>query len=79
MIQVALREQDLTKTNRKPFQNHQSITFLLFKTFTVKFEFDRRLEHMFSYQGMQSGLPMFLVGELGAFEIFMQNGLFGKA
>ena len=30
---------------------------------------------MVSYQGMQSGLPMFLVGarEFGAFEIFMQN------
>ena len=46
---------------------------ILFKTRTVEFEFDRYLEHMVSYQGMQSGLPMFLVGEFGTLEIFMQN------
>ena len=28
---------------------------------------------MASYQGMQSGLPVFLVGEFGTFEIFMHN------
>ena len=33
---------------------------------------------MVSYQGMQSGLPIFLVGEFGAFEIFMQNDSFAN-
>ena len=47
---------------------------LLFKTNTLEFEFDRYLEHMVSYQGMQSGLAVFLAGgEFGAFEIFMQK------
>ena len=46
---------------------------LLFKMYTLKFEFDRHLEHMVSYQGMQSGLPVFLVAEFGALEIFVQN------
>ena len=45
---------------------------LLFKTYTLEFEFERRLEQMVSYQEMQSGLPVFLVGEFGAFEIFIQ-------
>ena len=43
---------------------------LLFKTYTVELEFDRPLEHMVSYQRMQSGIQVFLVG---TFEIFMQN------
>ena len=40
--------------------------------------FDRHFQHMVSYQGMQSGLPVFVVDEFGAFEIFMQNDFFGK-
>ena len=63
----------MIKTSKKPIQNHQSKTVLLSKTYTLEFEFDRHLEHMISYQGMQSGLPVFLVGEFGAFEIFVQN------
>ena len=35
---------------------------VLFKTNTQEFEFDRHLEHMVRYQGMQSRLPIFLVG-----------------
>ena len=46
----------------------------LFKTYTLKFKFDRHLERMVSYRGMQSGLPMFLDGEFGTFKIFLQNG-----
>ena len=52
MIQVALCEQALIKTNRK-------------------FEFDKDLEHMVSYQGMQSGLPAFHAGEFSAFRRFL--------
>ena len=78
MIQVALCEQALVKANRKPIENHQSKTLLLFKTFTLEFEFDRYLEHMFSYQRMQSGLPMFLVGEIGTFEIFFKTDCLEK-
>ena len=44
MIQVALCEQALIKTNRKPFRNHQSKTMLLLKTYTLEFESDRYLE-----------------------------------
>ena len=51
---------------------------LLFKTYTLEFEFDRHLEHMVSYQGTQNGFPVFHVGELGAFEIFMQNDCFAE-
>ena len=65
MIQVASCEQALLKTNRKPFQNHQSKAMLLFKTYTLEFEFDIHLKHMVSYQGVQSGLPVFLVAEFG--------------
>ena len=79
MIQVAFSEQALIKTNKKPIQNHQSKTMLLFKTCTLESEFDRRLEHMFSYQGMQSGLHVLLVGEFDPFEIFLQKRLFDKA
>ena len=67
------------KANRKPTPSHQSKTMLLFKMYTLEFEFDRHLKHMVSYQGMQSGLPVFLVGELGTFEIFTQKLLSGKA
>ena len=42
------------------------------------FEFDRHLEHMVSYQGMQSRLPVFAVGEFDAFEIFVQNDCFAN-
>ena len=76
MIQVAWCEQALIKTNRKLIQNQQSKTMLHFKTYT--WEFDRHLEHIFSYQGMQSGLPVILAGKFGAFEIFMQNDCFAK-
>ena len=61
--QVALSEQPLMKTNRKPIQNQQSKTVLLFKTYTQEFEFRRHPEHMVSCQGMQNGLPVFHVGE----------------
>ena len=73
MIQVALCEHASMKTNRKPIQNHQSKAMLLFKTYTLELESDRHLEHMVSYQGMQSGRPVFLVGEFGAFETFVQK------
>ena len=33
---------------------------------------------MVSYQGMQSGFPVFLVGEFGTFEIFMRTDCFAK-
>ena len=33
---------------------------------------------MVSFQGMQSGLPVFVVGEFRAFEIFIQNHCFTK-
>ena len=66
------------KTNKKTIQNHQSKTMLLFKMYTLEFEFDRHLEHMVNYQGMQSGLPVFLFCEFGDFEIFMQNDCFAK-
>ena len=74
MIQVSSGEQALikTNTNRKPIQTHQSKT-----TYTLEFEFDRHLEHMVRHR-MQSGLYVFVVGEFGAFEIFMQNGCFAK-
>ena len=38
---------------------------LLYKMYTLEFEFGRHLEHIVSYQGMQSGLSVFLVGEFG--------------
>ena len=50
---------------------------LLFKTYTLEFEFDIHLEHMVSYQGMQSGLSVFRVAEFGTFEFSLQK-LFGK-
>ena len=78
MIQVALCEQALIQTNRKRIQNHQSRTVLLFIMTTLEFKFKRHLDHMGSYQGMQSGLPVFLVGEFGAFKIFIQNDCFAK-
>ena len=46
---------------------------LLFKMYTLGFEFERHLEQMVSYQGMQSGLPVFLVDEFGTFEILCKN------
>ena len=73
MIQVTSCEQALIKANKKPIQNHQSKIMLLFKSYTLGFEFDRHLEHMVSYQGMQSGLPVLLVDEFGTSQIFMQK------
>ena len=55
----------LIKINKKTIQNHQSKTVLLFKTYTLEFKFDRHLENMVSYQGLQDGLLVFLVGEFG--------------
>ena len=71
MMQVALCEQALIKANKKPIQNHQSKTMFLFITHTLELEVDRYLEHMVSYQGIQSRLPKFLAGEFGTFEIFI--------
>ena len=70
MRHVASCEQALIKTNRNPIQNHQSKTLLLSKTFALEVEFDRRLEHMFSYQRMRTGIPVFPVGEFGTFVVF---------
>ena len=50
----------------------------LSKMYTLEFEFDRHFKHMVSYQGLQSGLPVFVVGEFGTFEIFMQNDCVAK-
>ena len=74
MIQIASCEDKWGE----PIQNHKSKTMLLLKMFTLEFEFDRHLEHMVSYQGMQSGLPVFLFGEFGALAIFMQNDCFAE-
>ena len=60
MIQVASCEQALIKTNRKLIENLHSKTVLLFKTYTLEFEFDRHLKRMVSYQGMQNGLAVLL-------------------
>ena len=79
VIQVASCEQVLLKTNRKSIQHHQSKTMFLFETYTLEFEFNRHLEHMVSYQGMQSGLAVPVAGEFGTFEIFMQNKCFAKS
>ena len=51
---------------------------LLFKTYTLEFEFDRLLELMVSYQGTQSVLAVFLVGEFGTFEILCKSDCFVK-
>ena len=50
------------KINWKPILNHQSEAMFFLKANTLKFVFDRYLEHMVSYQEMQSAFPMFLVG-----------------
>ena len=49
-----------------------------FKMYTLQSEFDRHVEHIVSYQGMQSGLPLFLVREFSTCEIFMQNDCFAN-
>ena len=51
------------KTNKKTIQNHQSNTMLLFKMYTLEFEFDRHFKHF---------------SEFDDFEIFMQNDCFAK-
>ena len=73
MIRVPSCEQALIKANMKPTQNHQSRAMLVLKMYTLEFELDRHLERMVRYQEMQSGLPLFLVGEFGTFEIFMRE------
>ena len=50
---------------------------LLFKRSILEFSFDRHLEHIVSYQDAE-WLSVFLVGEFGALEIFMQNDCFAK-
>ena len=78
MVQVASCEQACNKnkleTNSKPPEQ----TMILFKMYTFKSEFDRYLKHMVSYHRRQSGLLVFLVGEFGTSENFMQKWLFGK-
>ena len=61
IVQNNCRLAGLIKTNRKPIQNHQSKTMLLFKAYTLEFEFDKHLVHMVSYQLMQCGLPVFFL------------------
>ena len=68
----------LVVSSEQGIGNRESKTMFLFKMYTLKFEFDRHLEHIVSYQGMHSGLPLFVAGEFGAFEIFMQNYCFAK-
>ena len=45
----------------------------LFKANTFEVEFDRHLEHMFSYQEMQSGLSVFFGGVNSALSRFSCN------
>ena len=78
MIKVASCEQALIKTNKKPIENHQNNTMFLFKRTHLNFSV-RHLEHMVNYQGMHCGLPVFVIGEFDAFEIFMQNEYFAKS
>ena len=42
MIQVASCKRATIKRNRKPFQNHQSKTMFLFKTYTLEIELTSR-------------------------------------
>ena len=51
---------------------------LLFKTYTPEFEFDGHVEHMVSYHGMQSWLPVFLVGEFCSLKFLCKNDCFVK-
>ena len=44
---------------------------LLFKTYTLGYEFDRQLEHMVRHKGTQSWLAVFLVGEFGTFSRYL--------
>ena len=44
----------------------------------MEFEFDRHLEHMVNFEGIQSGRLVLLAGEFGAFEIFIQSDCFAK-
>ena len=78
MIQVASREQALIKQIENQFKTTRAKQYFFSKTYTLEFECDRHLKHMVSYQGMQSGLPVFLVGEFGTLKIFMQNDCLEK-
>ena len=78
MIQVASCEQALIKINGKPIQNHQSKTMFLFKHTHLNLSLTDIWSTMVTYQGMQNGFFMFVVGEFNAFEIFMQNDCFAK-
>ena len=62
---IYLYENKQEINSKSPEQNNAP-----FKTYPLELEFDRHLEHIVNYQGMESGLPMFLVGELGTFDIF---------
>ena len=53
-------------------QNHQSKTMLVFKTNTLEFELTHTA-NMVSYQGMPSGLPLFLVGVNSALSRFSRK------
>ena len=71
MIQVASCEQAFIKTNRKPIENYQTKSMFLLKRTHLNLSLtDTRDRHPEHCQGMQSGLPVFAAGELGAFKIF---------
>ena len=53
----------VNKPKERQIRNQFKITRVKQCFFSSKFEFDRHLEHMVSYHGMQSGLLVFLVGE----------------
>ena len=46
--------------------------------YTLECDFDRHLDHMVSYQEMQSGLLMFLVGEFGISRFLLKNDCLEK-
>ena len=76
MIQVSSCEQALIRTNRKPIQNQQSKAMLLFKTYTLEFEFDRHLEHMvlaFCYRGAEGRPPKTTFAPLKVFKNNRKN------
>ena len=60
MIQIALCEQASIKICKKPIQNHQSKTVLLFKTYTVEFEF-YILSTWLAIRECRVGFPCFLL------------------
>ena len=75
IVQVALCERTLIKQTGNQFKTTRAKQCQ--NEHTLESQFDRHLEHMASYQGMQSGLLVgllvFLVGVFGALEIFKQK------